>query len=209
MGAHMPNPSLKAGRILPVVGRVRLGQLLKLPNIISLCRIGMVPIFLVLLSKDRFTPALYVFALAAATDALDGAVARWFDIRTELGAILDPFADKLMLLSALVVLTFEHALPVWLLILTAIRDIVLVLGYLMISFAAGERFPVRPSISGKLTTLLLIVCVIGTLASHFGLGQRDWYVLLYLTGLVLVVSGIQYLRQALVYLSQHVPELFS
>ena len=212
MGAHIPNPSPATSRtagILPVVGRVRLGQLLKLPNIISLCRIGMVPIFLVLLSKDRFTAALYVFVLAAATDALDGAVARWFDIRTELGAILDPFADKLMLLSALVVLTFEHALPVWLLILTAIRDIVLVLGYLMISFAAGERFPVRPSIFGKLTTLLLIVCVIGTLASHFGLGQRVWYALLYLTGAVLVVSGLQYLRQALVYLSQHVPELFS
>jgi cardiolipin synthase len=212
MGAHIPNPSPTTSRtavILPVVGRVRLGQLLKLPNIISLCRIGMVPIFLVLLSKDRFTAALYVFVLAAATDALDGAVARWFDIRTELGAILDPFADKLMLLSALVVLTFEHALPVWLLILTAIRDIVLVLGYLMISFAAGERFPVRPSIFGKLTTLLLIVCVIGTLASHFGLDQRAWYALLYLTGAVLVVSGMQYLRQALVYLSEHVPELFS
>ena len=111
--------------------------------------------------------------------------------------------------AGLVVLTFEHALPVWLLILTAIRDIVLVLGYLMISFAAGERFPVRPSIFGKLTTLLLIVCVIGTLASHFGLGQHAWYALLYLTGAVLVVSGVQYLRQALVYLSQHVPELFS
>ncbi len=210
MGAHIPNPSPKVASILPVaVGRVRLGHLLKLPNIISLCRIGMVPIFLVLLSKDRFTAALYVFVLAAITDALDGAVARWFDIRTELGAILDPFADKLMLLSALVVLTFEHRLPVWLLIVAAIRDIVLVLGYLMISFAAGERFPVRPSIFGKLTTLLLIVCVIGTLAAHFGLGQRDWYALLYLTGSVLVVSGIQYLYQALVYLSQHVPELFS
>lgn len=208
MGAHPSTPSPKPG-ILPAVGRVRLGHLLKLPNIISLCRIGMVPIFLVLLSKDRFTPALYVFVLAAITDALDGAVARWFDIRTELGAILDPFADKLMLLSALVVLTFEHKLPVWLLIVAAIRDIVLVLGYLMISFAAGERFPVRPSIFGKLTTLLLIVCVIGTLAAHFGMSQRDWYALLYLTGSVLVVSGIQYLYQALVYLSQHVPELFS
>ena len=73
MGAHIPNPSPTTSRtagILPVVGRVRLGQLLKLPNIISLCRIGMVPIFLVLLSKDRFTAALYVFVLAAATDAL-------------------------------------------------------------------------------------------------------------------------------------------
>jgi len=209
MGAHISTPSPKSGVILPVVGRVRLGHLLKLPNIISLCRIGMVPIFLVLLTKERFTAALYVFLLAAVTDALDGAVARWFDIRTELGAVLDPFADKLMLLSALVVLTFEHTLPVWLLILTAIRDVVLVLGYLMISFAAGERFPVRPSIFGKLTTVLLMLCVIGTLASHFGLGEREWYALLYLTGSVLVVSGIHYLYQALVYLSEHVPELFS
>ena len=208
MGAHMPSHSPKPS-ILPAVDRVKLGHLLKAPNIISLCRIGMVPIFLVLLSKDRFTAALYVFVLAAATDALDGTVARWFDMRTELGAILDPFADKLMLLSGLVVLTFEHALPVWLLIVTALRDIVLVLGYLMISFAAGERFPVRPSIFGKMTTALLIVCVIGTLASHFGLSQREWYALLYLTGLVLVVSGIHYLYRALIYLSQHVPELFS
>jgi cardiolipin synthase len=210
MGVHISNPSPKPPGFLPAaVGRVRLGHLLKLPNIISLCRIGMVPIFLVLLSKNRFTSALYVFALAALTDALDGAVARWFDIRTELGAILDPFADKLMLLSALVVLTFEDKLPVWLLILTAIRDIVLVLGYLMISFAAGERFPVHPSIFGKLTTVLLIVCVIGTLAANFGLDQPAWYALLYMTGVVLIVSGIHYLYQALVYLSQHVPELFS
>ena len=209
MSAHMATPASKVGGILPAVGRVRLGHLLKTPNIITLCRIGMVPIFLVLLSKDRFTAALYVFLLAAATDALDGAVARWFDIRTELGAILDPFADKLLLLSALVVLTFEHALPVWLLIVTGMRDILLVLGYMMISFAAGERFPVHPSIFGKLTTVLLIVCVIGTLTEHFGLSQSDWYGLLYLTGSVLVVSGVHYLYQALVYLSQHVPELFS
>jgi cardiolipin synthase (CMP-forming) len=209
MSAHMATPATKPGGILPVVGRVRLGHLLKTPNIITLCRIGMVPIFLVLLSKDRFTAALYVFLLAAATDALDGAVARWFDIRTELGAILDPFADKLLLLSALVVLTFEHALPVWLLIVTGIRDILLVLGYMMISFAAAERFPVHPSIFGKLTTVLLIVCVIGTLTEHFGLSQQDWYALLYLTGSVLVVSGVHYLYQALLYLSQHVPELFS
>ncbi len=209
MGAHMSTPSLKPNGILPAVGRVHLGHLLKIPNIITLCRIGMIPVFLVLLSKDRFTAAFYVFVLAAATDALDGAVARWFDIRTELGAILDPFADKLLLLSALVVLTFEHKLPVWLLIVAGIRDIILIFGYLMISFAAGERFRVQPSIFGKLTTGFLIVCVIGTLTRHFGLSQRDWYAFLYLTGTVIVVSGVHYLYQALVYLSQHVPELFS
>jgi hypothetical protein len=53
------------------------------------------------------------------------------------------------------------------------------------------------------------VCVIGALTEHFGLSQSDWYALLYLTGSVLVVSGVHYLYQALVYLSQHVPELFS
>src|SRR5689334_21238422 len=112
MGAHTnPTPRPASSILTPEVGSVRLGQLLKIPNIISLCRIGMVPIFLVLLSKDRFTEALYVFILAGRTDALDGTVARWCDIRTELGAILDPFADKLMLLSVLVVLTFVHALP--------------------------------------------------------------------------------------------------
>ena len=67
----------------------------------------------------------------------------------------------------------------------------------------------RPSVFGKMTTVLLIVCVIGTLMSHFGLSQGEWYAVLYLTGAVLVVSGIHYLYQALVYLSQHVPELFS
>ena len=184
MGAHIsnpsPNPSSRPASIIPAaVGRVRLGHLLNLPNILTLCRIGMVPIFLVLLSKDRYTEALYVFVLAAMTDGLDGAVARWFDIRTELGAFLDPFADKLMLLSAFVVLTIEHALPVWLLILTAIRDIVIVVGYLMISFAAGERLPVRPSVFGKLTTVMQIVCVIGTLTRHLGLSQGEWYAVLY------------------------------
>ena len=205
----MSTSSPKPASILQGVGRVHLGHLLKTPNIITLCRIGIIPVFLVLLSKNRFTPALYVFLLAAATDALDGAVARWFDIRTELGAILDPFADKLLLISTLVVLTFEHKLPVWLLIVAGIRDIILIFGYLMMSFAVGERFRVRPSIFGKLTTGLLIVCVIGALMAHFGLNQQDWYAFLYLTGAVIVISGVHYLYQALVYLSQHVPELFS
>lgn len=205
----MSTPSLKRDGILPVVSRVRLGQLLKTPNVITLCRLGLIPVFLVLLSKDRFTEALYVFGLAAVTDALDGLVARWFDIRTELGAILDPFADKLLLISALVVLTFEHAFPTWLLIVAGMRDVILVLGYLMISFASEERFPVRPSYFGKLTTVLQITCVIGALSHQFGMSETEWYALLYLTVGVTAVSGIHYGYQGLSWLSQHVPELFS
>jgi cardiolipin synthase len=188
---------------------VRLGQLLKAPNIITLCRLGLVPVFLVLMSKERDRGALYVFGIAALTDALDGTVARYLDIRTELGAILDPFADKMLLLSGLVMLTINHRLPPWLLIVAGMRDVVLLLGYLMISFTSSERFPVRPSIFGKLTTVLQIACVIGALTGNFGLGVTSWYALLYLTAGVTAIAGVHYSYQGLVFLSQHVPELFS
>lgn len=169
----------------------------------------MVPAFLVLLSDDRLTEALYVFGLAALTDALDGAVARYFEIRTELGAILDPFADKLLLLSGLVMLTLKHLLPPWLLIVAGMRDVVLVLGYLMISFASAERYRVRPSYFGKLTTVMQIVCVIGALAGNFGLGVQGWYAVLYATAGITVISGVHYAYRGLIFLSQYVPELFS
>src|SRR5260370_9977313 len=87
------------------------GHLLNLPNFLTLCRLASIPIFLTFLTRQRYTEALYVFAAAAVTDGLDGAVARWFDSRTELGAFLDPFADKLMLVSAFVVLTIAGELP--------------------------------------------------------------------------------------------------
>lgn len=205
----MSTPSPRPEPNPPQLARVHLGQLLRAPNIITLCRLGLVPVFLVLLSEDRFTEALYVFGLAALTDALDGAVARYLDIRTELGAIMDPFADKMLLLSGLVMLTLKHLLPPWLLIVAGMRDVVLVLGYLMISFASTERLRVRPSYFGKLTTVLQIVCVIGALASNFGLNTAGWYALLYATAGVTAISGVHYAYRGLVFLSQHVPELFS
>src|SRR6202040_2341742 len=99
-------------------------KLLNLPNFLTLCRIASIPVFLIFLTRQRYEAALYVFAAAAVTDGLDGAVARWFDSRTELGAFLDPFADKLMLVSAFVVLTIDGELPGYLLSVVAIRDLV-------------------------------------------------------------------------------------
>ncbi len=88
-----------------------LWHLLNIPNLLTLCRVFSIPIFLAFLSKDRFDSAFYIFCAAALTDSLDGTVARWFDCRTELGTYLDPFADKLLLLSAFVALTVMRALP--------------------------------------------------------------------------------------------------
>jgi len=186
-----------------------LGSLLNIPNFLTLCRLGAIPIFLSFLSRHRYTEALYVFAAAAVTDGLDGTVARWFDSRTEIGAFLDPFADKLMLLSAFVVLTVEQDLPGWLLSVVAIRDVVIVGGYLMIAFFTNERMPVRPSYVGKLSTVLQLACVIATLLRIGVTWPNYWYGLLYFTVAVTALSGVHYMYRGLVWLGSREPEMFS
>ena len=183
-------------------------KLLNLPNFLTLCRIGSIPVFLIFLTRQRYTAALYVFAAAAVTDGLDGAVARWFDSRTELGAFLDPFADKLMLVSAFVVLTIDGELPGYLLSVVMIRDIVIVVGYLMISFFTGERVPVRPSYLGKLSTVMQLGCVIGVLARAGSYWPEDFNALLIATVAVTAASFVHYMYRGLVWLRSREPQMF-
>ncbi|HVA78051.1 MAG TPA: CDP-alcohol phosphatidyltransferase family protein [Candidatus Binataceae bacterium] len=200
---HQPSP-----RLVVKPGAPAAAHLLNLPNILTLCRLGSIPIFLSFLSKHRYTAALYVFIAAAITDSLDGTVARWFDSRTELGAFLDPFADKLMLVSAFVVMTIEGDFPGWLLIVVGIRDIVIVFGYLMLSFFTGERIPVRPSYLGKSSTFLQLACVTGALLRIGPVYPAYWYALLYLTVAVTALSGVHYMYRGLVWLGSREPEMF-
>jgi cardiolipin synthase len=185
------------------------GHLLNLPNFLTLCRLGSIPIFLTFLTRQRYTEALYVFAAAALTDGLDGAVARWFNSRTELGAFLDPFADKLMLVSAFVVLTIDGELPGYLLSVVAIRDIVIVVGYLMISFFTGERVPVRPSYLGKSSTVLQLACVIAVLARAGNYWPFYFNALLIVTVAFTAASFVQYMYRGLVWLRSREPEMFA
>jgi cardiolipin synthase (CMP-forming) len=185
------------------------GHLLNLPNFLTLCRLASIPIFLTFLTRQRYTEALWVFAAAAVTDGLDGAVARWFNSRTELGAFLDPFADKLMLVSAFVVLTIDGELPGYLLSVVAIRDIVIVVGYLMISFFTGERVPVRPSYLGKSSTVLQLACVIAVLARAGNYWPLYFNALLIVTVAVTAASFVHYMYRGLVWLRSREPEMFA
>ncbi len=205
------NPSLQdaGARGLPRAAERESARLLNVPNFLTLCRLGLIPIFLSLLSRQRYTAALYVFVAAAITDALDGTVARWFNARTELGAYLDPFADKLMLVSAFVVMTIEGTFPGWLLSVVVIRDVVIVFGYLMLSFFAGERIPVRPSYLGKISTFFQLTCVIAGLLQIGATDPGYWYALLYATVAVTVLSGVHYSYRGLVWLGSREPEMFS
>jgi cardiolipin synthase (CMP-forming) len=183
-------------------------HLLNLPNFLTLCRLGSVPIFLTFLSRHRYTEALWVFGAAALTDSLDGTVARLFDSRTELGAYLDPFADKLMLLSAFVVLTLNGDLPGYLLSVVLIRDVVIVVGYVMVCFFSNERVPVTPSYIGKISTFLQLCCVVSTLAG-FGVTYSTYVTLLMeLTVAVTAASGVHYMYLGLVWLRSREPEMF-
>src|ERR1700722_3050936 len=185
---------------------VSYGHLLNLPNFLTMCRIGSIPIFLI---RQRYTEALYVFAAAAVTDGLDGAVARWFDSRTELGAFLDPFAEKLLLGSAFVGLAIDGELPGYLLSVVMIRDIVIVVGYLMISFFTGERVPVRPSYLGKLSTVMQLGCVIGVLARAGSYWPEYFNALLVATVAVTAASFVHYMYRGLVWLRSREPEMFA
>src|ERR1700687_127839 len=185
------------------------GHLLNLPNFLTLCGLGSIPIFLTFLTRQQYSEALYVFAAAAITDGLDGAVARWFDSRTELGAFLDPFADQLMLVLAFVVLTIDGELPGYLLSVVMIRDIVIVVGYLMISFFTGERVPVRPSYLAKLSTVMQLGCVIGVLARAGSYWPEYFNALLVATVAVTAASFVHYMYRGLVWLRSREPEMFA
>jgi len=195
-----PPPSVTRG--------LTLGHLLNLPNALTLARIFSIPFFLALLSKHRYTAALYLFGVAALTDGLDGAVARWFDMRTEIGAYLDPFAYKLLLISAFVVLTIENSIPAWLLGVVLIRDVVIVFGYFMFAIFTGERPPMRPTYFGKAGTVLQLLCVIGALARAGLKWPLYWNGLLYLTFVVTALAGVHYAYLGLRWLSSREPAMF-
>src|SRR5207237_1493545 len=133
---------------------------------LTLLRMLLIPAFIVLIVEGELGWALAVFALAGVTDALDGVIARWSRQRTTLGAWLDPMADKLMLVSAFIVLTLPNLgltnkLPLWLTALVISRDVGIVITVAIVNLAVGRR-TFRPSILRNVAT----VGYSATIAAH-------------------------------------------
>src|SRR6202035_4268592 len=103
---------------------------LNLPNLISLGRLLLVPLAISLILDGKYWAAFWVFVVAGISDALDGFIAKRFNRRTRLGALLDPVADKAMLVSVYVALGLVHELWTWLVILVVFRDVMIVGGFL-------------------------------------------------------------------------------
>ena len=171
-----------------------------LPNFITLVRLAALPFFLVAISDGRFVIALAVFVAAGLSDFVDGFLARRFDMRSALGAYLDPIADKLMLMSSYLFLAIPSyparvKVPVWLSVMVISRDFLLMLVALLLILAAGRnRF--SPSWAGKVTTVVQIVTVLFVLCANVWDWPRELLLLAFgATATVTVVSGFDYALQ--------------
>ena len=179
--------------------------MLNLPNSLTLLRIAAVPVFLIAVIYERHGAALCIFMAAGITDALDGALARLNDSHTELGASIDPLADKLLMSSSFIVLAWYGAVPAWLTILVLTRDVVILLGYLSIYFFA-EPIDVHPTALGKANTFLQIF-TIGFALLAVARPDMPLYwlntVTQWLTGATTAASGLHYVYVGLLWQQTH------
>lgn len=174
---------------------------LNLPNLLSILRMGLIPLFVIAVLDGRPGRALLVFAVAGITDALDGAIARIWKQQTALGAYLDPAADKLLLVTAYVVLAIPNlhdgmVIPVWVTALVITRDVVIVVVALILYLAGGvTRFP--PTWISKVNTAAQVSAVIVVLMSgvvaHLEMAAT---VAVWAVAILTLASGIDYIRHA-------------
>ncbi|SFK18358.1 CDP-alcohol phosphatidyltransferase family protein [Methylocapsa palsarum] len=145
-----------------------------LPNLISLARLVLVPAIISMISAQRWKEASVVFVVAGVSDALDGWIARSFNLRSELGAYLDPLADKALIVSIYVTLAIVGVLPATIAIIVVARDAMIV-GAFMISWFLDKPVEVRPLLISKLNTLVQLTCAALVLgAKAFDVATGAW-----------------------------------
>ena len=167
-----------------------------IPNYITIFRFLLVPAVVLALIGGNVEWALVCFVAAGVSDALDGFIARQFDQRSELGAYLDPMADKLLLVSVFVVLGYMGELPLWLVMAAVSRD-ALIVGAVLLSTIMGHPVAVKPLFVSKANTaiqIVLVIVVLGELAFSTVFGDAR-FMLVVLSGLLTVASAAAYLVQ--------------
>ena len=146
---------------------------MNLPNLITLGRILLVPVVVWAFGSHEMQAAFVLFLLAGVSDAVDGFLAKRFHMTSELGAHLDPLADKVLIVSIYIALGITEAIPRWIVILVVSRDI-LIVGGIMLAVFLGKPMKVKPVLVSKLNTVAQIVFACLVLAAlAFGFTARD------------------------------------
>ncbi len=182
--------------------RARNGASLNIPNLITLGRIILVPVVFWLLLTGRFQAAFFAFVVAGVSDAVDGFLAKRFNWTTELGAYLDPLADKLLIVCIFIALGVRGDLPSWLVIGVVSRD-VLIVAAVMLSWLMDKPVRIRPLGVSKANTaaqLTLAAVVLADLGFNLGL-ERLIFGLIWGTAALTVLSLAAYLRAWMAHMS--------
>jgi cardiolipin synthase len=164
-----------------------------IPNFISIIRLALVPFIVWTLLEGEFMQAFILFVAVGISDGVDGFIARNFNQRTELGAYLDPLADKSLLIAVFVVLGYLEVIPVWLAISVVTRDVLIAAG-VMVAFIIGNPVEIKPLLISKANTAVQIVLVsiaIGAPAFTYDLHLIKT-ILVWICGALTIASALAY-----------------
>ena len=166
-----------------------------IPNFITLLRFLMVPAVVYALLLGEMLPAFVIFAIAGLSDGVDGFIARHYHQQSELGAYLDPVADKLLLVTVFIMLAILGYLPQWLVVLVVARDVLIVMAVLVSSLMA-QPVDMNPILVSKANTafqIALVSLVLAELAFGIRLGELT-AILIYVVAALTILSAAAYFR---------------
>ncbi len=166
---------------------------MNLPNILTLTRVLLIPFFVIFIINKNFQWAFFTFAVAGITDGVDGLIARITHQRTELGAYLDPIADKLLLSSAFISLAIIEFIPSWLVVIVITRDVIILVGFLVM-WLTNYHPEINPSLLSKMTTAFQIITILLVLMIGYSpTFQQLSVIAIYATAVLTILSGLQYI----------------
>lgn len=170
---------------------------LNLPNTITIARIVIIPLFITAVIYKRYDYALYLFVIAALTDALDGLIARLTNQKTVFGTFLDPLADKFLLVTSFILFSMNGWLPKWLTITVISRDIIVIIGWVLI-YLTTHISNVQPTITGKaaIAMQLIVLCYVLLTVNIVSLPKMP-DVLILVTAALTIISGLHYIYRGL------------
>ena len=170
---------------------------MNLPNLLTIFRILIIPVFINLLIYGYHAWALTVFLVAGLTDGLDGLIARVSNQRTKLGTYLDPMADKLLLTASFLTLAILQAIPVWSAVIVVSRDVILILGALILHLTQTSQ-EISPTFLGKSTTAAQLVYVVLVLLTIVTEGSTASLIpVLVITIALTIFSGLHYIYRGI------------
>jgi cardiolipin synthase len=173
-----------------------MNNVLSIPNIITFVRIIIIPVFVTTLIYKRYDYALILFIVAAVSDVFDGLMARVTKQKTKLGAFLDPLADKSLLVTSFILFSVYDWIPLWLTITVISRDVIVVLGWILL-YLSAHITKIEPSLIGKAAIASQLILIAYTLLSINANVPPAYSWMFWTVAALTAVSGLQYVYRGL------------